>query len=321
MKIFVTGGTSFVGGYVVQELLKSEIELISILTRKKRTNTARVNYVEGDLRDGGFIRRVLRGHECVVHLAGCKRQQIFHEEVNIHGTRSLVEACRLSPEFKVLIHLSGVNVYGTSRQVLVDEQVTCRPLSSYDKSRYESDLIVQRFASEISGRAIILRCGNIFGENDPDNHLLNLIKKIRSGRFCFVGDDVAGYQVNYIYVKEVAALFERFVKIQGLSNLYIANTPASLSDLVARLKFLTGQTAATKVLPYAPVNIAAKIFDLVPKTIWSQAPINSLKLRELTNKTIYSPSNLIKEFQWTPRYSLETALENLHRHYVYQKLL
>ena len=321
MKIFVTGGTSFVGRHVVKALLDAGVDSISILTRRKLADTPRISYLEGDVRDGSLLRRVLRGHDSVLHLAGCKHRPEFLHQVNIQGTRNVIEACRSSPEFKLLIHLSGVYVYGTSSDAMIDEQTTCRPIRPFDRSRYESDLIVHGFAEERPNQAVILRTGNIFGEHDPEQHLLNLIRKIRAGRFYFVGRDVARFQVNYIYVKEVAGLLAQLAGKQAPSPLYIVNTPARLEEFVAILKLLTNQEAAIRHLPYGPVNLAAKLFDLVPKSVLPHPPVNSLKLSEVTNRTIYSPVRLMKELHWQPIHSLQTALGNLHHHYGQQQLL
>jgi len=321
MRLFVTGGTGFVGRHVVDALLTTEDSTVSVLTRENHSDGPRLTYVKGDIGDAGLLRRAMQGHDCVVHLAGCKhRQELFHH-TNIKGTQNLIDACRLSTQFRQLIYLSGVDVYGVQKSSWVDEQTECTPDTPFGRSRHEAELIVRKFAEEKPGRVVILRPGNIFGERDPEHHLLNLLKKVRSNRFYFVGRDEQCYHVNYIDVKEVGELIKQLIGSRLARCVYIVNTPARLTEFVSILKKITNQTAVVRHLPYWPAKIAAQVFDSFPKSILRRPPINSLKLRELTNKTVYSPARLTNELNWRPRCPLPVALTNLHRHYLELGLL
>ncbi len=73
-RVFVTGGTGFLGYHVVRALLEQEAE-VTVLIRpeseeKLGTLHARVHRVHGDVWNPGSLRGRARGHSVVVHLVG-----------------------------------------------------------------------------------------------------------------------------------------------------------------------------------------------------------------------------------------------------------
>ena len=62
-------------------------------------------------------------------------------------------------------------------------------------------------------------------------------------------------------------------------------------------------------------------FDVIPESIVKHPPVNTLKLKELTNKKQYSSSLLERELHWKPAYNIEKALSNLISHYEHNKRL
>ena len=85
-----------------------------------------MEYVIGDLRDAASIERACQGRDWVVHQAGVlslwEKQRETLYEVNVLGTRRVVEAC-LSAKVKRLIYTGSVGIYaGSPEPVPVDER-------------------------------------------------------------------------------------------------------------------------------------------------------------------------------------------------------
>jgi len=100
-------------------------------------------------------------------------------EVNLEGTRRLLEACRSEVPAPFVILLSSVAVFGPTRQ-LVDESQPCSPLSAYARSKLEAE---RALLSEIESGALrgcVLRPCAVFGDGCPGNLAL-LARCIRAG--------------------------------------------------------------------------------------------------------------------------------------------
>lgn len=315
MKIFITGGTGFIGKYVVDKLLAGNSLTISVLTRQRKNSIKDVVYVQGDLGDRKLISDMVAECDYIIHMAGCKSDHNLYFQTNVQGTQNIIDACKNKPNLKKLIYLSSVGVIGNSRREVIDEQTACNPENAYEKTKYAGELIVKKYSQQNPNKVVILRPTNVFGENDPEMHLLNLIKKINKQRFYYVGNDVSKYYLNYLYVQEISELIPYVLAHNTKSDLYILNTPTPLAEFITMIKQIISNDTPVRHLPYWPIKLAAACFDLLPKSIVNHPPINSLKLSELTNEKQYSSALIAQELNWCPALSMYGSLHNLIKHY------
>ncbi len=132
MKIFITGGTGFVGRYVSKRLSESGHE-VSILTRsagRAKGSIPWANIVEGDPKKQGDWQERVAETDAVINLAGTSiftlwtdkaRQSIL--DSRILSTRNLTDALSASDKKKILINASAVGFYGSRLDdELLDEQ-------------------------------------------------------------------------------------------------------------------------------------------------------------------------------------------------------
>ena len=80
MKIFITGGTGFIGKYLVERLLQTEYKLKCLARRtsnKQFLKNAGVDIFIGDVTDKSSLQKGMEDCDYVVHLA---RSFVFHSE-------------------------------------------------------------------------------------------------------------------------------------------------------------------------------------------------------------------------------------------------
>ena len=116
MKIFITGGTGFVGSFLSRELAANGHE-ITILTRREKApepHRAGISYLVGDpTAEGEWMARV-PGHDWLINLAGAsifgywtekKKKEIY--DSRILTTRNLVKAITDGDGLQVLCSTSA----------------------------------------------------------------------------------------------------------------------------------------------------------------------------------------------------------------------
>jgi NADH dehydrogenase len=97
-RLFVTGGTGFVGRHLLPRLPFDLFQQVSCLTRSPERLAAhgRVTAVPGDLANAASYSQALASSDTVVHLAASvgKASAVEHLRTNLEGTRRLLEECR-----------------------------------------------------------------------------------------------------------------------------------------------------------------------------------------------------------------------------------
>ena len=312
--IVVTGGTGFIGRHVLRDLGANGNCNLVVLTRSTIASSQNVSYWQGQIEDAGLLEEIVEGADVVVHLAGCKNSPGRFHSTNVVGTRNVLSACEKANTAR-LIYLSSVGVVGPTSAEEVSETTPCRPANEYERSKYEAEVLVRRFSARRPGTTTILRPTNVFGEDDPERHLLNLITKIKARRFFFVGHDISSYYVNYVYVREISALVATLVASTYPSDLYTVNTPTRLGVFIDTIQRLLNDDRRIGHLTYWPVKAAALCGDVLPRSWVLKPPITSLKLAELTSRRRYSAALLIRDADWRPAFTMEEALVNLMAHY------
>lgn len=312
--ILITGGTGFIGSHTIDKLRSIGMYNILVLSRKYRQDTDGIRYIQGDITNSKIVNEIIGRVDYVIHMAGCKRDEKLCYSTNVTGTINIIDACA-KYKIKRLVYLSSVGVVGPSNTCLVDENAKCNPSNNYERSKYQAEILVKKYSNDNIGKALILRPTNVYGECDPEKHLLNLISKIKHNNFYYVGKDYDRYQLNYLYVKEISELIPRLLTIDCKSVLYVINTPTLLIDFIATIKDILSNHNAVYHLPYPPVKLASMFFDIIPKKIISTPPINSLKLAELTNRKVYSARLISDELNWSPVFSMYTSIKNLINYY------
>ncbi len=122
MKLFLTGGTGFVGKYFTKRFLE-EGHVVTILTRSLRRHgdqPAGISWIEGDPVHPGPWQNALAGHDAVINLAGSsiftpwtpKARKVI-EESRVLTTRNVVDALRRAGPSISLLSASAVGYYGS----------------------------------------------------------------------------------------------------------------------------------------------------------------------------------------------------------------
>ncbi len=192
-RIFVTGGSGFVGGRLIERLVAGGIEVRALARSEssaERVAAAGARPVGGDLSDEAALAEGMAGCGLVVHAAAKIDQWGRREEfaeVNIRGTERVVEAARgASVDRLVFVGTEAVCADG-SPMVEVDESEPYAefPVSLYAWSKREAERAVLA-ADPAHLEAVVVRPRFVWGAGDR-SLLPGFVDAVERGRFAWIG--------------------------------------------------------------------------------------------------------------------------------------
>ena len=159
----VTGASGLIGRRIVTQLFRSG-HGVRVLSRDWRQTLGPVEVFEGDIFDADLIESFVRGADTLFHCAAELRQEHLMWDVNVEGTRRLLDAAGRNL-LGCFLYMSSVGVMGKTRKGPVDEEGPCAPESLYEKSKWEAEKLVLENTS--IPRIICLRPTNVVSRERP----------------------------------------------------------------------------------------------------------------------------------------------------------
>jgi UDP-glucose-4-epimerase GalE len=172
MRVLVTGGAGYIGGFTTRALLDAghEVTVLDTLDAGRADAVGDASLVIGDFGDRDLVREQLRsrGVEAVMHFAGLKSvaesvlQPDRYLAVNHGGTARLLGAMA-DAGVDLLIYSGTCGVYGAPDRLPVDETAPIAPINPYAQSKWLAEQEMQRAHREGALRYCALRYFNAAG--------------------------------------------------------------------------------------------------------------------------------------------------------------
>lgn len=211
MKVFLTGGTGFVGGEVARQLRGRSDEVVALVRSPgKAASLADLgcSLVEGDLNAVDAIREAVESCGAVVHSAGVyevgiprgDRPRVF--DANVRGAERVLDAA-IDAGVPRILHVSTIGVFGnTGGEVHPGSPTPERRdfLSVYDETKYLAHRLAERRAEE-GAFVTIAAPGAVYGPGDH-SEIGSQLDQLRAGKLRFVAFPETGF--NALYVEDAA---------------------------------------------------------------------------------------------------------------------
>jgi dihydroflavonol-4-reductase len=262
-KTLVTGGNGFVGSHVVRLLAKRGDDLR--LTHRPRARTESIDdlefeSVECDVLDRRAVRRALKGVDRVFHIAGLVSLRPEDEEalyeVNVRGTRTLLEECLRAQVDRVVL-TSSVGAIGPAEpgQTGDERQIfTAGHLGiPYVNSKHEAEVEAFRLAAQGLPLVAVNPC-YVFGSGDVYGRATSIVRRFLLGR---IPAYVPG-ALNVVAVEDVARGHLLADEKGQVGERYIlGNRNYTFDRLFADLARLSGiEPPALRLSPAVAVSLA-----------------------------------------------------------------
>ena len=147
----VTGAAGFVGRHLVAGLADRgwTVRAVDLPGMVPPAHGDRVEWIEGDIRQGARFDAVLEGADTVFHLASAHLQVgasvEWYRSVNVDAMGPLVRACAAAG-VRRLVHTSSVGIYGHVPAPPADEDSPKNPGNLYEKTKLEGEELAMREA-------------------------------------------------------------------------------------------------------------------------------------------------------------------------------
>lgn len=265
-KVALTGATGFVGSAVVPVLLKAGFK-VSVLVRtpKPEQFPEQVKVVAGDLEDPLALDQLVKGADCVVHLAGAisalSEAQFFKS--NFSGVQLLFRAAEAA-QIKRFVHISSL--------------VARRPeLSAYAASKRAGEDFLQSTHSKME--IAILRPSAIYGP--ADKATLPLLAALQK-RVAFI-PGAADARFSLLYVRDFAEVISDFVASDATGVFEIDDLSGGYkwADLAQANVKISGLPKRIIYIPQSAVNLVAIFAEAWSIISQKAGMISRGKLREL----------------------------------------
>ena len=330
--VVVTGAAGHLGATLACALRGRGHQVRALVHHDRRAlDELDVEIVTGDVTDEGSLRRAFAGSDLVYHTAAYisisgGEQQKF-QEVNVHGSRNVVEAC-LSSGVRRLVHISSVEVLeGEPFDTPVDES---RPLiasgafapenasgiagpavrgsSLYAHSKAAGEHQVrQGMARGLD--AVILYPTAIIGPYDYRLGFPNAgLRAICKGRLWALVE--GGF--NWVDVRDVVDGALRAGERAPAGARYILSGHwASLHELAELARAITGAPVPRLVFPLWLGRIGAPFVEAVCRLTGKRPLYTSEALKPLGGNRHISHGRATRELGYQPRPLRETVVDTL----------
>jgi UDP-N-acetylglucosamine/UDP-N-acetyl-alpha-D-glucosaminouronate 4-epimerase len=179
-RYLVTGGAGFIGSHLTEELVRRSetVRVADSLITGKRSNLDHVpeaEFIQGDLADLDFARKVVEGCDYVLHQAAIPsvprsvNDPITSNRANVDATLNVLVAAR-DAGVRRLVFAGSSSAYGDTPTLPKDEDMPTNPLSPYALQKVVGEQYLQMFTKLYGLETVSIRYFNVFGpRQDPSS--------------------------------------------------------------------------------------------------------------------------------------------------------
>jgi len=315
-KVFVTGGSGFIGTNVVSSLLADGYVVLSIDIKPPQDKTHVALYEHGDILDGDYLIRTVQkfAPDIIVHLAARtdlnEKVGINGYQANTIGVQNIISAIKQQPSVQRCIFSSTKLVCSTNYTPKTEDDYC--PDTLYGRSKVQGERIVKS-AEGLTCTWCIVRPTSIWGPwsmapHIPYGRFFQLISKglyyhlgnVDSPKsFGFVGNTV--FQLKKLLLAECFAIDRKVFYLSDYETYYIREWANTISIKLKRKPIHD--------LPEPLIYLAAKLGDFAKIIGYREPPISTFRLKNMRADTSGIPLENIKKVTGTLPYTIEQGVD------------
>ncbi len=284
MKVFVTGGTGFIGGEVARQLRARGDEVTCLVRSPEKAEKLKelgCELVAGDLGDAEALRTGMEGCDGLVHAAAMyevgipAKQHPAMYEANVTGSENVLREAQAAKVGKI-VYVSTVGTFGNTHGKVVDESYE-HPgkefTSYYEETKLEGQRVAERMMEE-DLPCVVVQPGGVYGPGDQ-SQVADLLVEFFAGRLFLLPFPDLG--ICLTHVEDIAGGILLGLDKGKTGETYVISGPATtMREAIETIAKVSGRKAPKRAMPTALMKALTPIGPLVGKLI-GQPP----NLREL----------------------------------------
>ncbi len=285
-RVFVTGGSGFIGSVVVRRFESAGQKCMVLDQVPPKDGSAEFRKI--DICDLDQCVEALQGAKRVVHLAGlvadgANKNPYLAVTVNIGGTANVLEACaRVGAES--LVYASTFFVFENCGLDRVDEETTLdlTTMGPFARSKFFCEQLAQDYAKKHELGSVGLRFGSVYGPGEGSNVIRTFVEQAVAGEEISVWGEGKRHR-QFIHLDDVA---DSVVKASGSKATGVLNIAGE------------AQTTTREVLEI--------VQESIPSVNVSFDPTKPEKVQPYR----MSLERAKREIGWTPQVGIKEGIEN-----------
>ena len=282
MKILLTGGSGFIGAWIMRRFLAEHAKIRvfdqsidkTLADRIIGSASQQIDWFAGDVRSTEAIVKAAEGCDLIIHLAAvltpaCQQDPIAGAEINLIGTLNVFEAAR-SHGMRSVLYMSSAGVFGP------DDGVQPYPTTHYGAFKLAGEGCARAYWQDYGIASVGFRPLVVYG---PGREVGLTAGPVLACKAAVQGE---AYTIpfsggsDFVYVDDVAAAFQSAANnhINGARVYNIVGERGSVSKVVEQIKRIIPEARINAEGPELPV--CANIDAGTLRDDFSAIPLTSL---------------------------------------------
>lgn len=317
MRVFVTGGSGFVGGHVIEHLVAAKHEVVALARSDASSNVVRgfgATAVKGDL--GSVDAALLAGCDAVIHAAAFVEEwgtRAQFEEGNVAGTQRVLDAAKAAGVRRFVFVGTEAALFNGADLNDVDETTPYATPQRFLYSETKAEAERRVLAANSAGfTTLSIRPRLVWGPRDS-SVLPAVLRMARSGRWRWL--DGGGQRTSTTHVHNLAhALLLALTHGRGGEAYFVADDGTRTMR-----EFLTAQCEAHGVkLPDATIaSRVARPLSMLVEGWWtlfdltSPPPMTRFAVFMMSSSVTVKTDKARRELGYAPVINVESGLHAL----------
>ena len=227
--ILVTGATGFIGSRLVSDLVEKGYD-VSTLVRKGKHVEKKTKEIVGDLTDSDLDFGD-NTFDCVFHLASktpLEKNSKVLEKVNLDGTKNLFNA--LNGKIKSIVYISGLGVYGSPQETIIDENTPHDPNTNFVKIRVNAENFLRDNCRKNNIKFSVIYFGDVYGSKGWFYEFI--VKRLLKNSFRIPGNGL--YCKGFVHVDDAVGSMIKIMENELFEESFIVadSSPCTFRDFV-----------------------------------------------------------------------------------------
>lgn len=307
MKVFLTGGSGFLGSHIAEQLSEAGTQVRAMVRSSSNTSflsrLPNVELVSANIRDLDSLTAAMEGTTHVIHSAGlvkAKSPAEFHR-VNAAGTINLLEAAKRHGAMQRFVLVSSLAVCGPSKDGKpLPSSTAPNPVTHYGRSKLAAERAALAMKDELP--ITILRPPLIYGPRDQEVYAF--FKAVKYGVLPYMGSTARGVSAVYAVDCALACIAALRADVPSGSCYCVEDGHTqTLGELVAQIEAALGKRAWLRVpVPRRLLEMAAAGSEFFGKATEQAVMLTRDKCNELyAPHWVCDASETRRDLGWAPK--------------------